>query len=110
MSKPLVGFKFHYFRAWIMNLQEFPELASRSVLANKNQSRKKFNTIKVTEENDVEDSAEWVLADRGKFNKNKNHVNLNPTKKSFRNGTKIKESCMKDLVPGIRKRGEFLEK
>ena len=80
------------------------------MLANKNQSRKKFNTIKVTEENDVEDSTEWVLVDRGKFNKNKNHVNLNPTKKSFRNGTKIKESCMKDLVPGIRKRGEFLEK
>ena len=109
MSKPLVGFKFHYFRAWIMNLPEFPELASRSVLANKNQPRKKLNTIKVTEDNDVENSTEWVLVNRGKFNKNRNHVNPNPTKKSFRNGTKIRKSCMKDLIPGIRKRGEFLK-
>ena len=79
------------------------------MLANKNQPRKKFNTIKVTEENDVENSTEWVLVDRGKFNKNKNHVNPNPTKKSFRNGTKIRKSCRKDLDPGIRRGGEFLK-
>ena len=38
MTKPLVGFKFKYFRAWILNLPEFDELASRSVLANKTQN------------------------------------------------------------------------
>ena len=46
MTKPLVGFKLHYFRAWIMNLPQYPELASRSVLANRRQKPR----IEVVEE------------------------------------------------------------
>ena len=79
------------------------------MLANKNQPRKRSSTSEVTEKHNVEDSTEWVLVDRGKFNKNKDHVNMNPTKKLFRNGTKIRNSCKKGLSPGIRKRGEILK-
>ena len=46
MTKPLVGFKLHYFRAWIMNLPQYPELASRSVLANRRQKAR----VEVVEE------------------------------------------------------------
>lgn len=46
MTKPLVGFKFHFFRAWIMNLPQYPELASRSVLANRRQK----TSVEVVEE------------------------------------------------------------